>query len=108
MVGSVPKGLHLWQKTCFSEKIVSTIESNYEAVCQAMRYCQGAIQTLQEAKLLPEVDDTKIQELKNAIPDIGTFSESSAERTMGGLKTPTWEQLVPFERAIGLQKEQVA
>lgn len=73
------------ERNIFTEKIATKVESNYDAINAAMRYCQYAIKELERMKLTPALDAEKIERMKADIPDIGVFSESTGERPMPGV-----------------------
>jgi hypothetical protein len=68
------------QTDIFAMTKTAKIESNYQAVVSAMRYCQNAICTLEKMKLIPEVDLPRIENLKKDIPKIDVFNEFSDEK----------------------------
>ena len=93
------------ERNIFSEKITSQVESNRDAVLDAMRYCQDAIQALEQSKLLPEIDIQRIEEMKSGIPGIDDFASIETSRKMPGSKTPSWEQLIPSDGALDYQRD---
>lgn len=97
----------LVEKNIFSEKIKSKIESNFNAVTLALRYCQEAIRSLEASKLQAAVDMDKIQKLKDNIPRTDTYTEGEAERQMPGTKTPNPSSLLPSDEAMEWKKNTV-
>jgi hypothetical protein len=69
-----------WKKTVKEE-------SNAQAINDAMRYCQAAITTLEQMKLLPAVDAEKIAALKAGIPKIDIYTQYAGEKPMEKLNT---------------------
>ncbi len=68
------------EKNIFTEKIKTKVESNYDAVNAALRYCMDAIKELERMKLDPSLDGEKIEQMKAGIPDINSYSEIRGER----------------------------
>jgi hypothetical protein len=69
------RNLISWKKKTFEE-------SNAQAVRDAMRYCQGAITTLESWKLLPELDASKVEEMKKNVPQIDVYAAYTGEKAM--------------------------
>jgi hypothetical protein len=68
----------------FTEKVTLKVKSNLNAILAALQYCRAAIATLGNWKLLPAVDAEKITALKEGIPRIDVFAESTREKPMPG------------------------
>lgn len=63
-----------------------TVESNAQAIKDALLYCQGAIKSLEQMKLSPALDPEWIEELKAAIPCIDIFIETTGTKPIPGSK----------------------
>ena len=61
---------------------VVKMESNFDAVNEAMQYCRGAITRLESLKLIPEFPESEIEGLKEGIPSIDRYQEYTAERSL--------------------------
>jgi chromosome segregation ATPase len=72
------------ERNVFTEKVTTRVESNYDAVNAALRYCLDAVQELQQMKRTVALDLQKIEGMKKGIPDINVYSESTAEKPMPG------------------------
>ena len=87
------------KRNLFSKTQASHVESNLQGVNDALKYCQEAMKTLEVSKLLPAVDETKIESLKEGVPSIENYTSHEAERPMPGSKVPTFESLLLSEAA---------
>ncbi len=56
------------------------VDSNAQAVHEAIKYCQGAITSLEKMKLTPELDLPGIEALKVGIPRIDIYTEVTWEK----------------------------
>jgi hypothetical protein len=74
------------ERKLFSGKIKNTIQSNFESVSLAMKYCQKAIETLELWKLDAELDLARLEKLKAEIPSVDTFLETDCERPIPGIR----------------------
>jgi hypothetical protein len=63
-------------------------ESNKNAVLSAMRYCQDAIETLGDWKLIPELDPAEIERLKAEIPSVDDYEEITGEKPLDRIAGP--------------------
>ena len=70
----------------FTEKVTLTVASNIDAINSAMAYCRAAIMELESMKLAPAMDAEKIAALKEGVPRIDDFTESTREKPMPGSK----------------------
>lgn len=58
------------------------IESNHNAVAEAMAYCRNAVTRLESLKLIPEFPADEIEGLKEGIPSIDRYQEFEGERSL--------------------------
>jgi hypothetical protein len=70
------------ERNIFTEIITTKVESNYDAINSALQYCRAAITTLEAWKLLPELDASKIEELKKGIPRNDVYAEITGEKPL--------------------------
>jgi len=73
----------------------------------ALKYCQNAIASLEQAKILPEVDPEKLQELKDNIPRTDTYTGSESERVLPGSRVPNPLSLLPSDSQMEWKKSSV-
>jgi hypothetical protein len=59
-----------------------TVESNENALYDAMQYCRSAIAELEGMKLIPELNLARIEKFKAGLPRIDIFREFSGEKPM--------------------------
>lgn len=81
------------EENIFTELKTVKMESNVGAVKSALEYCRAAIEELERMKLSPMLDVKKIEAIKNGIPDIGIFTESTGERPTGKLNINPFSML---------------
>jgi hypothetical protein len=62
-----------WTKKTF-------VESNTQAIRDALAYCQAAVQELERMRLIPELDMGRIEELKEKVPRIDVYQEYIGEK----------------------------
>lgn len=62
------------------------VESNVQAIHDAMKYCQAAIKELEKMKLSPALDPGWIEEMKVVIPRIDIFIETTGTKPIPGSK----------------------
>lgn len=67
-----------------TEKITTKVETNYDAINAALRYCMDAVAELQRMKLDPVLDVEKIERMSAGIPSVDIFSEFTGEKPMPG------------------------
>ena len=58
------------------------MESNFNAVEEAMAFCRDAVTRLELMKLIPEYPAAAVEKLKEEIPSIHVYQEYTAERPM--------------------------
>ena len=63
-------------------------ESNWNAVREALSYCQAAIKALENLKLIPEFNEKAVEELKAGVPSIDRFEEVTGEKPMKKIADP--------------------
>jgi len=75
------------EKNIFTMKITTHAESNVDAIHEALRYSMDAIKALEKMKLEPALNIQKIQDLKEGVPDIEVYTESTGEKPMERINT---------------------
>ncbi|MBM4337994.1 MAG: hypothetical protein FJ110_00460 [Deltaproteobacteria bacterium] len=62
-----------------------TTFSSLPAIRSALGYCRAAIEELEKAKLIPELDFDRIEKLKVGIPDTEVYTEVTTEKPLPGI-----------------------
>lgn len=63
------------ERKIFTWRVKTKVETNAQAVNDALRYCKDAITTQEQMKLLPALDAEKIAALKAGLPSIDEYQE---------------------------------
>ena len=79
------------ERNLFTEKVTLKAESNVDAINSALRFCMDAIKELEKMKLTPELDKVKIERLKDELPRIDIYRESTGEKPFPK-PPPTFQQ----------------
>jgi hypothetical protein len=95
------------ERNVFTEQIKTKVESNRDAVLNALGYCQQAIKRLETSKLSPELDIEMIEKLKAEIPDINIFEETTGERALPGSKGVNPRHLLPSDDLMEWKKNKL-
>ena len=74
------------ERNLFTDTKTVTVESNADAVYEAIFYCQNSIKLLEALKLWPEFHIEGIQELKDELPSIEVYQEVSGKKPLPGSK----------------------
>lgn len=74
------------ERNLFTDTKTITVETNKDAVRDALAYCQAVIKGLEALKLSPEFHIEGIQELKDALPSIEVYKEVTGEKPLPGSK----------------------
>lgn len=70
------------ERNIFTEIKTVKAETNANAVHAALTYCMEAVKTLEQMRLVPEVDLPRIEALKAEIPKIDVYEEVTAEKSL--------------------------
>ena len=78
-LNTIPRGS---TRNLFTMKKTVRLESNYNAVAEALQFCRDAITLLEGWKLLPEYPAQEVEDLKAGIPSIDRYEEFEGERSL--------------------------
>jgi hypothetical protein len=81
----------------FTEMKTLTTETNKGAVLGAIRYCMEAIKELEALKLSRKFNIEGIKKIKDEIPSIEVFEETSGEKPLPGSKGVNPRSLLPSD-----------
>ena len=70
------------ERNVFTMQVKTTIETNIQAVHDALTYCKAAVEELERMKLTPALDLQKIEGMKTALPKIDIYTECTGEKPM--------------------------
>lgn len=83
-----------WKRNLITETKEKIIFSNAAAITAALNYCRNAVAELESMKLVPDLDDDRIEALKKGVPNADRLTESrlekALERTDTGLLGRLW------------------
>jgi len=93
------------ERNLFTDTKTITVETNKDAVLDALAYCQAAIKGLEALKLSPEFHIEGIQELKDGIPSIEVYTESTGVKPLPGSKGVNPLHLLPTDSEMDWKRD---